>query len=86
MDAAENPMEDDLQSFVNSGIQVPLADALESDELFQTNPALYRVMVEGMQMQILMLNQIESLKTEITNLKAEVKIIQSGATTTKVGQ
>lgn len=89
MQAADNveaPMEDNLQSFVNSDIQVPPADALESDELFQANPALYRVMVENMQMQILMLNQIEFLKTEVTDLKSQVKTLKSGAPSTKTPQ
>ena len=73
----EDPIGSNIESFLKSNIALPSQQTLEADKLYAENPALYRLLIEGLQVQLLLINQQEELKEKIQTLEGELKKLQA---------
>ncbi|MBI4412540.1 MAG: hypothetical protein HY541_08665 [Deltaproteobacteria bacterium] len=73
----EDPIGSNVESFLKSSIALPSQQILEADKLYTENPALYRLMIEGLQVQLLLINQQTELKERIRTLEEELKKLQA---------
>lgn len=61
-------VEKSVQEFMRSNVDIPAAEIIMEDELSKTNPSLYKLLIEQMQLNLILYQKLDSLEKKLLDI------------------